>query len=111
MTTNFTKEDARVLKQVAKVKQLGADGAKVILLAPVADLLLAMDSPVEFSANLLQSDYAAIAQGAGNIQKIAACTAHDIVVLHIEDGDPSPVGDALTYFEKLSDALDKRCQQ
>lgn len=111
MAIKFTQEDARVLVQVAKINKLGSDGAKLILLAPVANLVLAMDSPVEFTANLKQADFGAMEVGAGNIQKIAACTAHDIVLLHMEDGDPSPVGDALSYFQSLCDSLDKRCQQ
>lgn len=64
MMIKFKKEDAEVLQKLARVDKLGADGAKVIWLAPVADLVLAMDNPIGFSATLPQSDFPSIAQGA-----------------------------------------------
>jgi hypothetical protein len=110
MPIKFSKADAKVLQEVARIDKLGSDGAKVLLLAPVADFVLAMDSPVEFAAAIAQSDFPSILQGALNIQKIAACTAFQVVSLHLIDGDPPPIGDALAYFQKLNDSLDSRCQ-
>lgn len=106
----FTKEDAEVLQRLAKVDKLGSDGAKLILLSPVADLVLAMDSPIDFSASVLLTDFPSIAQGAKNIQKVAACTGYEIVSMHVDAGDPPPTGDAMLYFQKLSDSLFARCQ-
>ena len=110
MTVKFTEEDAAVLQSLARVDKLGADGAKLILLSPVASLVLAMDNPAEFTVSLVQSDFSSIAQGAKNIAKAAACTGFAIVSQHIDAGDPPPVGDALLYFQQLSDSLYARCQ-
>jgi len=106
----FSSEDARVLKQVLRVEKLGANGARLILASPVFDLLTAMGDPVNFAVSLLNSDWDGMAAGAKNIQKIAACSAQAIVILHIEDGAPPPQGDARAYFEHLNRQLDARCQ-
>jgi hypothetical protein len=106
----FSQEDARVLKRVRDLEELGSNNAKLILAIPIFELITAMGNPIEFTASLFNSDWESMGSGAKGIQKIAACSAQAIVVEHIELGNPPPTDEAWKYFEYLNENLDKRCQ-
>lgn len=108
MSIKFSQEDAKTIAKVARLDSLGRNGARLILLAPIVDLVLAMDSPIEFSANVALGDLEEIAKGAKAIAQVAACSAFEEVVGRLEDAE-GPTGDALNYFQKLKDSLESRC--
>lgn len=108
---HFSKRDAEILQSIRKVKELGDAGARLILTAPVLDMLLAMGDPKEFAANVANSDLEDIVQGVRRIQQVAACAAQAIVIDHLEVGPDSPSpGEVRDYFEHLNTQLDTRCQ-
>lgn len=106
----FTKTDCKVLKTVTQINNLGTQGARLLLASVVADAVLAMGNPIEFSVTVAASDYDDIANGAKNIAKIAACSAYEIIYGHVEVGPDSPTGAALDYFKTLMAAAEARCQ-
>lgn len=107
----FSRADAEVLQRVRKVESLGRDGARLLLAAPVIDMLLAMGNPAQFSATVANSDFDKMAQGALSVQKIAACTVAAMVLEHIDVGPDSPTGAAKEYFERLLKSAQSRCER
>lgn len=105
----FTTADAEVLQRVRNIRELGLNGAKLMLSAPVVALLASMTDPVEFSVTLYDSDFAAMLDGARTINKLAACLARDRVLEHIEAGLPAPVGPPKAYFEHIQAQANRRC--
>ena len=106
----FTREDAEVLQRVARVNELGNAGAKLLLLAPIAEMVLSMNSPVEFAVSVSDADWSGLASSAKKIKKIAACSAQLIVHEHLDLGVPKPKGAARQYFERLLTSLSTRCE-
>ena len=111
MTTRkilFTAEDVRVLRQIKEIEQLGANGARLILSAPVVALLTA-GSAVELAVTLSDTDWNEIATGIKSIQKVAACTAMSLLIEHLDAGVPQPTGAAQNYFEHLRENTARKC--
>lgn len=107
----FSKRDAEILQQVRKVKDLGDTGARLLMAAPVLDMLLAMGDPKEFAVNVANSDLDSIVKGVRSIQQVAACSAQSIVLNHLEVGpDSPPHGPARDYFEHLNTQLIPKCR-
>ncbi|MDM7950374.1 hypothetical protein [Hydrogenophaga sp.] len=105
----FTDEDLRVLKLVRGIKTLGNASARMLLSAPVLELISSAN-PIEFAVTMADTDWNDIAGGVANIQKVTACNAQIVLDAHVNDGIPRPVGNALVYFNHLLDLCDRKCQ-
>lgn len=101
----FSKGDLIVLKEIRKVKGLSGGGAKLLLSAPVIEML--NSSPVDLIVTLYGTDFERMLSGAKAMEKIGRCQIEKILQTHLtigyDDYDP-PVGGARAYFERLAKA-------
>jgi hypothetical protein len=104
----FSAEDIEVLRRLTRISDLGATGARLLLAAPVVSLL-SSGNPIELAVTLNETNWQDIANGIKNIKRVAACTAMQMVLEHLEAGVPKPIGEARTYFEHLLVNCQEKC--
>ena len=107
---SFSAEDIAVLKSMVKKEHISSSAEKLMVSAPVWDLL-ASPNPVEVFITLSSSDWGAALTGAAKLRKVTSCAIAKDISYHLNRtlSERVPTGGALAYFEKMQKIYDDAC--